>query len=352
MVHKVQLVDPVAPTLPPQDYEVLQLLDENGFPVGYSMSFVTHVCNDHQCLPVEVTVNWDALGYFTALAWPPGKPLTKKEHVPFTPDDYAKLDRILKDRNSILKDWTLAFLEKPPVSADGKDLLPGVDAMTAPTPATVKDSVIEDAAYTSWALWHWANGQIVSELRAITEQGSSPAWIKHLLASEDRRHADYALEYLIEHEPADSQYVGDVLRLLETGPREQIFRALVFLGKAIPDRQQLHARLVETCPRMRPADCPVVLQVLADDPNLAPATLEALTGDLSRYPYFPVHLILRILEQRKFASAATISNVAALLDNSDFFIARRASEHLAAQRLPAQVQARVDAFRQENRDRL
>lgn len=347
----IELTDPVAPTARPQTHLLTQLSDEDGFPAGYRLTLVTHVCNDNQCLPVEVTMTWDALGYYTGLSYPPDKPLTKKEHVPFTAEDYAKLDRILRDQNSILRDWTLAFLEKPIEAASGENLIAGVDAMTAPTPATVKDSVIEGAAYTSWALWHWANGPIVPKLRQMTEKKCTPAYLKRLLASEDR-HADYALQYLIDHHATDARFVDDVARILERGQREQISQALVFLEGAIPDRQKFYVRLIEASARMRAADCPIVLERLAADPALPPTTLEALTEHLSELPYFPVHLILRILEQRKFVSGKTTAAVAALLDSSDFFVARRACEHLAGQNLPAEVRSRVEAFREQNRDRL
>jgi len=352
VVHQVELVDPVAPTVPAKSYELVQSLDENGFPVCYSLSFVTHVCNDQQCLPVEVTMTWDALGYYERLTYPPAKPLTKKDHVPFTTEDYAKLDRILRDRGSILAAWTLAFLEKPLEPVEAVADVGGVDAVTAPTPTTVRDSVIEDAAYTSWALWHWANGEIVPILRRLTEERSTPEYLKHLLTSDDRRHADYALEYVIEHSPTDTQFVDDVVHILATGERDQIPQAIEFLEKAIPDRESLYAKLVDACVRMQAADCPIILQKLADEPNLPPAALEALTGKTSELPYFPVHLVLRMLEQRKFASGKTIANVAALLDSDDFFIARRAYEHLSQQKLDAALQARLDAFREENRNRL
>ncbi len=351
-VHQIQLADPVTPTAPAKVHEVVQFRDPNGFPVEYTLSFVTHVCNDDQCLPVEVTLVWDALGYFKRLTYPPGKPLTKKEHVPFTTEDYAKLDRILKDRSSILRGWTLAFLDEPLETIGGIDGIDGVDAMTAPTPTTVRDSVVEDAAYTSWALWHWANGEIVPKLRGITEEKCAPRYLQHLLASEDRRHADYALEYVIEHHPSDTQFVENVFRILENGEREQITRSLEFLGQAMPNKQKLHARLIESCVRMRASDCPMILQKLAAEPDLPATTLEALTGHLSELPYFPIHLILRMLEQRKFASEKTISEVAALLDGDDFFIARRACEHLTQQDLDTGMQTKVDAFREKNRDRL
>jgi hypothetical protein len=344
--YQVELADPVSPSTPPRVYDVVLSRDRNGFPVEYALSFETHVCTDGQCRAVEVTMVWNAPGYFERLRCPPGKPLTKKEHVPFTVEDYAKLDRILKDRGSILGSWTLAFLDRPVETGDG------VDAVTAPTPIAVQDSVIRDAAYTTWALWHWANGEIVPKLRGITEQNCTPAYLNHLLISEDRRYADSALEYVTEHLISDPQFVESVFHILENGARDQIARSLEYLSHAIPDKRRLHARLIESCCRMRPVDCPMILQKLSADPDLPATTLEDLTGRLMQFPYFPIHLILKTLEERKFASEKTISDVAALLDNDDFFIARRAYEHLAKQDLDAETGNKVNAFRERNRDRL
>jgi hypothetical protein len=345
-IHRVELADPVSPQTPPGVYDVVLSRDRNGFPLEYALSFQTHVCTDGQCEPVEVTMVWNAAGYFERLECPPGKPLTKKEHVPFTPEDYAKLDRILKDRGSILRTWTLAYLDRPVETADG------VDAVTSATPTTVRDSVIQDAAYTSWALWHWANGEIVAKLRGITLGICTPAYLDHLLVCEDRRFSDFALDFLNERRPADPRFVEGVFHILENGERDQIPRALEFLGRAIPDKRTLHARLIESCCRMRLADRPMILQELAAEPDLPAATLEDLTGRLAELPYFPVHLILRMLEERKFASKTTISDVAALLESDDFFIARRAYEHLLKQDLDADTENRVKAFGERNRDRL
>lgn len=347
--YQVELVDPVPPAMPPRTYDLVQLRDHRGFPLEYTLSFVTHVCTDNQCKPVEVTMTWDAAGYFQRLQYPPGKPLTKKEHAPFTPQDYAKLDRILKDRNAILRDWSPSYLEKPAESGDAGD---AVDAVTAPTPATVQDSVIQDAAYTTWALWHWANGRIVPKLRSITEESCTPEYLNHLLVSEDRRLADFALDYVARRHPSDPRFVDGIFHVLENGDREQITWSLDLLSRAVPDKQKLHARLVDSLGRIRPADCPLVLEKLAADPDLPAATLEALTGRLTQLPFFPIHLILKMLEERKFASEKTNAGVAALLENDDFFIARRAYEYLDKQDLDADTEARINAFRERYRERL
>lgn len=344
--YQVELADPVSPSMPSRTHDVVLSRDRNGFPVEYALSFETHMCTDDQCRVVAVTMVWNATGCFTRLTCPPGRPLTKKEHAPFTAEDYAKLDRILKDRSSILRSWTLAYLERPQETGDG------VDAVTSPTPITVRDSVVQDAAYTTWALWHWANGEIVPKLRGITNENCTPAYLNHLLVSEDRRYADFALDYLMEHHPSDPQFAQSVFHVLENGERDQIAHSLEFLSRAIPDKTRLHARLIESCCRMRSADCPMILEQFAAEPDLPATTFEGLTGRLAQLPYFPIHLILRLLEERKFTSEKTIADVAALLDSDNFFIARRAYEHLARQDLDADAANKVSAFRKRNRDRL
>ena len=344
ITYQVELIDPVSPMAAARAYDLFLSLDSAGFPVEYTLSFETHVCTDGQCKVVAVTMAWNAPGYFGRLRCPPGAPLTKKEHAPFTARDYAKLDRILKDRDSMLAEWTIDFIE-----LSGET---GIDAIAMPTPVKVQDAVVKDAAFTSWALWHWANGEIVEKLRGITRQHCTPAYLNHLLVSKDRRFSDFSLAYVMKQHPSDPQFVDGVFHIIENGEPDQIARALEFVSRAMSDTQKLHDRLIESCCRMRPADCPMILYKLAVEPNLPAATLESLTSRLAQLPYFPVHLVLRILEEREFASEKTISNVAALLDSENFFIARRAYEHLAEQELDADTRKKVSVFRDQNQRRL
>ncbi|HPM81578.1 MAG TPA: hypothetical protein PLF81_12810 [Candidatus Anammoximicrobium sp.] len=342
----VELTDPVFADKPARVHRVVQFKDGNGFTAGYAMRVTTEVCTDKKCKIVEVTMYWNAVGDYERLECPPGNPLTKKEHVPFTAADYAKLDGILKDRESILARHSLAFLAKPVET----DL--GIDALSGATPLTVQESVVQDAAYTSWALWHWANGEIVQKLRGLTEQSCTLPYLRQLLRSQNRSYVDFALKHILAQRPLESQLLDDVLHVLEHGDREQIALSLQFVTGAARDKQQLHARLIESYGRMKSMYSPLILDYFAAQPELPWATLEGLTTHLDRLPYFQVHLILRLLEERKFFSKKTESDVVRLLNGDDFFIARRASEHLLNQDLSGEVKEKVHAFRQRNRDRL
>jgi hypothetical protein len=346
VVHKMELADPMAPSAPPSVHNVVQTKDRNGFPVGYALDIMTEVCMDKKCKVVEATIHWNAVGYYERLEYPPGKPLTKKEHVPFDADDYAKLDRILGDPNSILATHSLAFLAKPVENDEG------IDAWTGATPLTVQQSVVKDAAFTTWVMWRWANGEIVQKLRKLTEKSCTPRYLKHLLGSDDRRCVDFGLKYVMEHRSSDAQFVDDVFRILENGDREHVVLSLRFVSGATKDKKRLHARLIESCCRMKSMYSPIVLDYFAGERDLHPTTLEGLTAHLDRLPYFQIHLILRLLEQRTFFSEKTESDISRLLDGDDFFIARRACEHLMRQELSSETEKKVDEFRKRNRDRL
>jgi len=349
---EIELSDPVSPTLPPRTYRVIQFSDEDGFPAGYALSFTTHVCMDELCRMVKLTMYWDALGYYQRLEYPADMPLTKKKHVPFLAADYAKLDQILKDRNSILGTHPLEILVTPmPEKAESADSA-GIDGWSGATPQTVKDAVVDDAAYTSWAMWRWANGEIFRKLQDLTEQRCTPNYLRRLLQSQDRREVDFALKHVVRHRPTDEQFVDDVFHVLEAGDREHIALSLKFLHGAMPDKRRLHGRLIESYCRLTGNYSPMILDYFAAQPNLPPETLEGLSGVLDRLPFFQVHLILRLLDAKGFFSGRVEADVAGLLDHREFFIARRASEHLMKQQLAADTKRKLDAFRDQHRQRL
>jgi hypothetical protein len=133
-------------------------------PAGYLAQVDMVVCDDKLCANVLLKLYWDFAGNYLRFDTIAGKPLTKFDHKKFNANDYQKLDRILKDKNSMLR-----VLEKEDlIDKNVKIKATTVDAVTGATPATIKNAVVEGAVYTSYALWHFVNGSVGNRMRTYT----------------------------------------------------------------------------------------------------------------------------------------------------------------------------------------
>src|SRR5690606_2193023 len=103
-------------------------------------------------------------------------PLTKTDHSDFSSLAYARLESILRNEWSDLREYSAEELVEPSGS-DGR-----VDGVTGATRKVVGDAAVEDAVYTTHTLWHLIHvGEPEQlELLALGEMKSQPA-IAHML---------------------------------------------------------------------------------------------------------------------------------------------------------------------------
>ncbi|MBT6958359.1 MAG: hypothetical protein HN996_08075, partial [Opitutae bacterium] len=247
-ISAIQLTDPVYPKKPKKEHTLSAYSDEQGFPSGYSMELINEVCLDGVCKLVEVTMYWDAIGFYQSLEYPEGKPLTKVEHEPFVPADYEKLDSILKDRDSILDDHELGFLasEKDDKSPEGEDddEYQDVDGVSKATPGAVKEAVVKDAAWTTWVLWKYANTELVTIMQDITKSRISPKFLQHLLDSKNWQKIEFVLNHLLEQKPVAPQYIDKVAEVMPTAGIDHIELAIEYLQQASPDKSVCYQKLI------------------------------------------------------------------------------------------------------------
>ena len=160
-VHRIRLPDPANYARDPQIYDVIQVLNESGRTEGYRMHLVTDVCFDRTCKIMEVTLTWDADGNYRSLETPENAPLTRINHTPFEPADYRRLDRILRDKRSVLGIYPMNMFVTAVSSND-------LDGFSGATRKELSGAVVEGAAYSTWILWNWVNGDMVRELMRLT----------------------------------------------------------------------------------------------------------------------------------------------------------------------------------------
>jgi len=183
-------------------YDLWLLKAENERPVQYMAEIFTPVCYSNKCYPVFIDFYWDLLGNFQYYEMPPGKTLTKLDHIPFDPEDYQKMQTILANTSSLLKEYKAEDL----VVSTESDLPYGVDAVTGATSKTIQNEVISGAVYSCYTLWHLAHGEIASQIKGITEDNYDDSLISAFLKSSNFHYQYWAIENVLTSGRWDEEY--------------------------------------------------------------------------------------------------------------------------------------------------
>jgi hypothetical protein len=130
-VESISVVDNISEN--PINTTVFKVFDlKNNF-IGYYRKVITTTGCNSACLPIHVTLFYEANKTFKTLKSKKG--LTKRNHVAFTDSDYNELELILN-----LNPVDLKKVNHP------KDM---VDVITGQTTKEYTDDVVKEAAYTS-----------------------------------------------------------------------------------------------------------------------------------------------------------------------------------------------------------
>ena len=368
--HQIVVKHPGIYENKPQSYTLSQTLDERGHPVGYFMEVDSVVCTDGLCKVVTVTMEWDALGDYRSYSVADGSVLEKalipdENETPkkkakdntsserdqawtaFTDEDHAKLHHILSDRSSILKDQQLSDL----TSYRDKSR---VDAMSGATPLTVRESVVQGAALSSYHLWHWANGEVVALARELTHQNCSEEMLLEFLASDESRYNLFALEHLQQSQLFTPAIVSAVIDVMSRGKTDQIDYGLAYLRLVNPDQDALYANLSRLFEAGSSDTRIHLLGLLEPELSMSAAKLDKLSVGLAKTDsYYELHLFLGLAEQHEQVSEQLLTRASRFLESENFFMARRAYWFLEKQTLNEQLTRQIEAFRNkcENENR-
>lgn len=352
--HHLRVRHPGVHTERPTSCTLYQINDKKGFPSEYRMTVDSVICPEQTCRLSTVTMVWDALGHYQRFGLPPGEILEKGvpasqrkappaapwKGVPFTEADYRKLDEILQDEHSLLGQQKLVGLS----GSRDKDL---VDGITGATPATVRDAVVAGASLTCYNLWHWANGEVAAAAKELTHRQCGEAMLLSFLSSDKPHYVLFALDHLRLHKLFGASSVEAVRRAMAGGDRERIDRGLAYLREALPEPDSFYENVGALINASSGGGRAYLLDRLASEKALPGAFFDTLGAGLPSWnSYYEIHLCLQLAERRGQVSPALITQTAKLLDNPDFFIARRAHGFLSSQSaLDAQTAARLQVFR-------
>lgn len=211
-------------------YEVWVISGSTNQPDHYYGEIFTPVCYSRTCLPVFINFRWDLLGNYVNYELSKGRKLTKSDHLEFDKKEYDKLQEILSNENSILKNYQADQL----VSSTEMANPTGVDAITGATVKSIQKEVISGAVYSCYTLWHIAHGDISTKLNQYTEShfATDDLFIR-FLESSNHRYQYWAIDKVLEEgQIKDEKYKKSLLSILDG---ENVFVANYLLKELSPE---------------------------------------------------------------------------------------------------------------------
>lgn len=209
-------------------YDLQLSYDSFGMPTYYHADMLTPVCEDDVCKPVYITLYWDLLGNYLRYSIPVQHPLTKMDHEEFDQLEYEKLDRILADRTSLLKDYEVDELVESTTSTKSGD----IDAVTGATAKSLQAVVIPGALYTCYTLWHIVHGRATDTIAKITDSIINTQLLSHFIKSGNHHYQYYALDSVIDSNGnVESDHEQQVIELITDS---NVFLATAVLARLSP----------------------------------------------------------------------------------------------------------------------
>jgi hypothetical protein len=123
----------------------IELLEDEDGLIYWYRRLETPVCLTGECKQIDIGIYWKFDGTFLGLEVF-GEHLTKSDHSIFTRLDYEKLIQVLLDDWSILREYDYSDLII--------DQINDIDGVTRATSKEVADHSVQNAVYTTYAIWH------------------------------------------------------------------------------------------------------------------------------------------------------------------------------------------------------
>lgn len=251
------------------------------------------VCNDQVCLPIEVELYWDLLGNYSHFVKPPGIEFTKFDHDHFLDEDYEKLQNILIDSLSVLRDYEVEAL----LDSQSEKYSFEIDAVTRPTSPLFSGVTVPGALYTVYTLWHIVQGKVKTKMLShLQENYRANDWEERFSVSKRPVYQEFFLSHLQEENI--EKYEQDILALLQAEDPYVPHSAIKVLGNAFWNNPNKYVSILESLHKMKPHVVTALIEQLGTINEQARAILERF-GKTTVATNKHKELINKILEDEK-----------------------------------------------------
>ena len=310
----------------------------------FFMDVETVVCGDKQCKIDIIRVYWDKFGDYLKFDLLNGVQLEKADGLHFTKTDYTKLQNILKDAISPLKN---AYKNEIVSNSSGE----GFDAISGETILLEKSAYVKGAVWTCYTLWHWANGNIKNAIRNITGKKYSNIEITKFLNSYKKSHQSFALEQLTRKKDFSEPSVKAVKRFLLKNP-ESTKNGIEYFQKS--NIQKSSSTIIELFQKSNLRNRLLYLKLIkANSHNFESNQFVQVFNTINRKPFFEeLTIFLDVLEENKSQTSLFISDLFQLLNQKNILISRRVFWFLKNKKLTDIEKITLDKYYLKHKDRL
>lgn len=231
------------------DNKIVELQDKNGLTTWFGRYFHKDICITGICRMVKLWIFWDGAGNYLGIQLDEREPLTKSDHTPFQTQDYIRLDEILRDTVSILKELQyedLVIEDAPRSSVDGKSekKLFEVDGYSSATSPSLKEYVIKDAVFTCYTLWHTVYGETRVYIDELLKERVNSSYINKLLDGSENQKL-FALEMIRRNNSFFLEFESRVLPLAASQNKNISEKALSMITPQYLSNSENQLRLIE-----------------------------------------------------------------------------------------------------------
>ncbi|MEN6363436.1 MAG: hypothetical protein ABFC90_12480 [Bacteroidales bacterium] len=314
-----------------------EMLDRSGFPAEYFMTVPTVFCRDKVCRIDSIKLFWNNIGEYGQFELRPGVTLEKALGKDFSSEDYIKLQQILLDSDSPLKDVDLDMSDES---------VEGVDARTGATTMN-ENSTVKGALWTTYTLWHFAHGDIVSIIKNKTAEACDLNQLIVYLKTGNFNYKRFAIQQLKIKKLFDSVTLNeietavnananltlDAIDYIELAPPTVYFSEIQKLYTSGNERQRvMYLNSLSKLYTIIPEDFFVGL----------------FEQSVQSKSYQEIDKLFNIIESKSLLFMSLNPTVVELLENENKLVARRAYWYLTTQKLNETQNKKLELFKKQN----
>ncbi len=313
----------------------------------YFLEVASVICVDHLCKIVPVKLFWNTYGEYLRYELEDHIQLEKGEGEPFTETDYKLLHQILKDSSSPYKDISYYEITHERVIGESQ-----VDAISGATEVVLATGeTVVGGAWTCFTLWHWANGEIVQEIKRVSGDKLNKRQILENLNADAERYKIYAINELANRKLFDVEFIELLMKYSPHATKEINKRIINYLEQA-PD--SLYFELIGNFyQNVQPEYRMLYLNsLLGTNKEGSAQDYEVYLSNISSVTsYQEINILLEIFDYQQL-TVNQLNQIMQLLNNDNFLISRRAFWFMKSKEQTEDVKKRLSVYMSKNKARL